>query len=101
MSLFIYFKRALKKMKYERKLSSAHRVILSSRRVFRATCPHLVMGAEYLAPEVLEGKAYGKAVDWWSLGTLMFEMLDGNPPFWDQVKLLFHFSNLIAVFVLF
>ena len=51
------------------------------------------MGAEYLAPEVLEGKAYGKAVDWWSLGTLMFEMLDGNPPFWDQVKLLFHFSN--------
>jgi serine/threonine protein kinase len=26
------------------------------------------------APEVLEGKAYGKAVDWWSLGTLMFEV---------------------------
>jgi serine/threonine protein kinase len=26
-----------------------------------------------IAPEVLEGKAYGKEVDWWSLGTLMFE----------------------------
>lgn len=46
----------------------------------------LVGTPEYLAPEVLEGKAYGKAVDWWSLGTLMFEMLDGNPPFWDQVE---------------
>lgn len=29
---------------------------------------------EYLAPEVLEGKGYGKAVDWWSFGTLMFEV---------------------------
>lgn len=32
---------------------------------------------EYLAPEVLEGNGYGKAVDWWSFGTLMFEMLTG------------------------
>eukprot|EP01098_Paradermamoeba_levis_P004394 TRINITY_DN1891_c0_g4_i1.p1 TRINITY_DN1891_c0_g4~~TRINITY_DN1891_c0_g4_i1.p1 ORF type:complete len:452 (+),score=145.94 TRINITY_DN1891_c0_g4_i1:74-1429(+) len=39
---------------------------------------------EYLAPEVLEGNGYGKPVDWWSLGTLMFEMLTGLPPFYDQ-----------------
>ena len=32
---------------------------------------------EYLAPEVLENNGYGKAVDWWSFGTLMFEMLTG------------------------
>eukprot|EP00301_Raphidiophrys_heterophryoidea_P014864 c23335_g1_i1.p1 GENE.c23335_g1_i1~~c23335_g1_i1.p1 ORF type:complete len:383 (-),score=81.02 c23335_g1_i1:287-1324(-) len=39
---------------------------------------------EYLAPEILQGKGHGKAVDWWSLGTLMFEMLDGLPPFYSK-----------------
>lgn len=39
---------------------------------------------EYLAPEILENKGHGKAVDWWSLGTLMFEMLVGLPPFYDK-----------------
>jgi len=39
---------------------------------------------EYLAPEVLENKAYTKAVDWWSVGTLIFEMLTGLPPFYCE-----------------
>lgn len=39
---------------------------------------------EYLAPEVLKGQGHGKAVDWWSLGTLMYEMLTGLPPFYSQ-----------------
>jgi len=39
---------------------------------------------EYLAPEVLEGKGYTKAVDWWSFGTLLFEMLTGLPPYYSQ-----------------
>jgi serine/threonine protein kinase len=39
---------------------------------------------EYLAPEILEGSTYGKPVDWWSLGTLMYEMLNGLPPFYSQ-----------------
>jgi len=39
---------------------------------------------EYLAPEILRGDGYGKAVDWWSLGTLIYEMLVGLPPFYSQ-----------------
>lgn len=32
---------------------------------------------EYLAPEVLQGQPYSPAVDWWGLGTVLFEMLHG------------------------
>jgi serine/threonine protein kinase len=39
---------------------------------------------EYLAPEVLKGEGYTKAVDWWSYGSLVFEMLTGLPPFYSQ-----------------
>ncbi|KAL6069364.1 Serine/threonine-protein kinase [Balamuthia mandrillaris] len=39
---------------------------------------------EYLAPEILKGKPYGKAVDWWALGTFIYEMLSGWPPFFDE-----------------
>ena len=36
---------------------------------------------EYMAPEVIQGKPYGKACDWWSLGTLGYDFLTGSPPF--------------------
>lgn len=36
---------------------------------------------EYLAPEILQRKGHGKAVDWWALGSIIFEMVTGLPPF--------------------
>jgi len=36
---------------------------------------------EYMAPEILMEKHYGKGVDWWSLGILLFEMIVGHTPF--------------------
>lgn len=36
---------------------------------------------EYMAPEVIKGEKYGKAVDWWGLGALGYDMLVGNSPF--------------------
>lgn len=37
---------------------------------------------EYLAPEILNRQGHGRAVDWWSLGALLYEMLTGLPPFY-------------------
>ncbi|GFY77115.1 ribosomal protein S6 kinase beta-1 [Trichonephila inaurata madagascariensis] len=36
---------------------------------------------EYMAPEILTQSGHGKAVDWWSFGALMYDMLTGCPPF--------------------
>ncbi|CAD5209468.1 unnamed protein product [Bursaphelenchus okinawaensis] len=61
---------------------------------------------EYLAPEIILSKGYNKAVDWWALGVLIYEMAAGYPPFFaDQpiqiyekivsgkVKFPSHFTN--------
>ncbi|CAN3355498.1 serine/threonine-protein kinase Ypk1p [Diutina catenulata] len=39
---------------------------------------------EYLAPELLLNQGYTRSVDWWTLGTLLYEMLTGLPPFYDE-----------------
>ena len=39
---------------------------------------------EYIAPEILNRQGHGRAVDWWSLGALLYEMITGLPPFYCQ-----------------
>lgn len=39
---------------------------------------------EYLAPEVIRKKPYDNTVDWWCLGSVLYEMLYGLPPFYSR-----------------
>lgn len=58
---------------------------LSKLNVVSDTGAKTVVGSpEYLAPEVYALQQYGFAVDWWSLGVFVFEMLTGEHPFFDE-----------------
>lgn len=39
---------------------------------------------EYLCPEILLQQGHGKPVDWWTLGNIIWEMMTGFPPFFNE-----------------
>ena len=39
---------------------------------------------EYLAPEIIMSIGHNHGVDWWALGVLIYEMVAGYPPFYDE-----------------
>ncbi|XP_048874383.1 caM kinase-like vesicle-associated protein isoform X2 [Brienomyrus brachyistius] len=41
---------------------------------------------EYLAPEVVARRRYGCPIDCWAVGVIMFILLSGNPPFYDETE---------------
>ena len=38
----------------------------------------------YIAPEVILRQAYGKPVDWWAMGIILYEFLVGDTPFYGD-----------------
>jgi serine/threonine protein kinase len=55
-------------------------------------CPEMTRGLTefkgtltYMAPEMIPPtRNYGKAIDWWALGILIYELMTGLPPFYDE-----------------
>lgn len=39
---------------------------------------------QYIAPEVILRQGYGKPVDWWSMGVVLYEFLVGCAPFFGE-----------------
>ncbi|KAI9497127.1 kinase-like domain-containing protein [Zychaea mexicana] len=55
---------------------------------------------EYLAPEVILGEDYSYAVDFWSYGTILYEMMEGEPPFYLENTMAMYRRVLVAPLIL-
>jgi len=50
---------------------------------------------EYMAPEVVQSKGHGKAVDWWTVGILIYEMLVSYTPFVGKGDIMDMYQRII------
>lgn len=57
-------------------------------------CCIFYMLIEYMPPEMIRGKAYNQAADWWALGALIYEMVTGYPPFQHKNRKKLHHKIL-------
>lgn len=51
--------------------------------------------AEYMAPEIIKNLPYGLAVDWWSFGVIIYEMIAGIDPFHDPDPMIVY-QNILS-----
>lgn len=72
-------------------LNKAGHVVLIDFGLAKTNITGKIKGAEsfcgsvaYLAPEMVEKKGHGQSIDWYLLGVLLYEMLTGLPPYYDD-----------------